>query len=151
MSKRTITRLWLAGLVVLVIGLIVGGVGLALMFAYGGHFTPSPNGDGSNYVPSLDTVFWTAVAVLATGGAIAIVGAIAQLAAWVGALVNTNRLQDKTWFIVLLVGGLLGLHIGLLGFAAMVAYLVAGPDGKASPRPDIPPPDLGPAMVAPMA
>jgi hypothetical protein len=40
-------------------------------------------------------------------------------------------LQDKTWFIGLLVGGLLGLTHGLLLFAAMVAYLVAGPDGTA--------------------
>jgi hypothetical protein len=52
-----------------------------------------------------------------------------------GALVNTYRLQDKTWFAVLLAGGLLGLAFGLLGFAAMVAYLVAGPDGMSAGQP----------------
>jgi hypothetical protein len=71
-----------------------------------------------------------------------------QLAAWIGALINTNLLQDKTWFIVLLVGGILGLNFGLLGFAAMVAYLVAGPDGTASQRSQTLPSDLRPAMSA---
>ncbi len=79
-------------------------------------------------------MFWTTASVAAIGFLIAIAGGIVQLAAWIGALVNTNMLQDKTWFIVLLVGGILGLSFGLLGFAAMVAYLVAGPDGTASPE-----------------
>jgi hypothetical protein len=39
-----------------------------------------------------------------------------QLAAWIGTLVNTYRLEDKTWFAVVLAGGLLGLAFGLLGF-----------------------------------
>jgi hypothetical protein len=148
MSKRTITRLWVAGLVVLVVGLVVGGVGLALMFAYGGHFTTAPSGNGSQFIPSLDDFFWTTIGVMATGFSIALIGGIVQLAAWIGALVNTNQLQDKTWFIVLLVGGLVGFSVGLLGFAAMVAYLVAGPDGLASQRPDTPPSDLRPAWSA---
>jgi hypothetical protein len=131
MTKRTITRLWIAGLVILFVGFVVGGVGLGLMFAYGGHFTPKAGGNGSDFVPNLDSVFWTTVSVAATGCAIALIGGIMQVAAWIGALVNTNRLQEKNWFIVLLVGGLLGLTHGLLLFAAMVAYLVAGPDGMA--------------------
>jgi hypothetical protein len=157
MSKRTITRLWIAGLVILVVGFIVGGVGLGLMFAYGGHFTAKSGGNGSDFVPNLDDVFWTTVGVAASGLAIALIGAIMQVAAWIGALVNTNRLQDKTWFIILLVGGLLGLSHGLLGFAAMVAYLVAGPDGTAETtgqRPGTPPSDqpwdLRPASNAPV-
>lgn len=151
MSKRTITRLWIAGLVVLVVGLVVGGVGLGLMLAYGGHFTPSSSGSGSDFVPNLDSVFWTTVGVMAAGFTIAIAGGIVQLAAWIGALINTNRLQDKTWFIVLLIGGILGLNFGLLGFATMVAYLVAGPDGTTGmtsqeSRPL--PPDVRPATMA---
>jgi len=60
-------------------------------------------------------------------------------------------LQDKTWFIVLLVGGLLGLNFGLVGFAAMVAYLVAGPDGRTSEQStNTPPSDLRPATMAPV-
>jgi hypothetical protein len=47
------------------------------------------------------------------------------------------RIEGKTWFAVLLIGGLLGLASGLIGFAAMVAYIVAGLDGMAE-RPQIP-------------
>jgi hypothetical protein len=150
MSKPTITRLWIAGLVVLAIGLVVGGVGLGLMFAYGGHFTPARSGNGYDFVPNLDDFFWTTVGVMAAGFTVAIAGGIVQLAAWIGALVNTNLLQDKTWFIVLLVGGLLGLSFGLLGFAAMVAYLVAGPDGMTSQQSNTLPSDLRPATIAPL-
>ncbi len=32
MSKRTITRLWIIGLIVIAIGLVVGGVSIGLMF-----------------------------------------------------------------------------------------------------------------------
>ncbi len=152
MSKRTITRLWIAGLVVLVVGLVAGGVSLGLMFAYGGHFTPARSGNGSDFVPTLDAFFWTTVGVAATGFTIAIAGGIVQLAAWIGALVNTNLVPDKTWFIVLLVGGILGLSfsVGLLGFAAMVAYLVAGPDGMTSQQPHTLPSDLRPAAIPPV-
>jgi hypothetical protein len=61
---------------------------------------------------------------------IAIVGgAIGQFIAWIGAVVNTSRLEDKTWFVVLLVLGLLS-----FGFIAMLVYVLAGPDGTALPK-----------------
>ena len=47
--------------------------------------------------------------------------------AWIGAVVNTSRLEDKTWFVVLLVLGLLS-----FGFIAMLVYILAGPDGTAT-------------------
>ena len=53
-----------------------------------------------------------------------LVGALAGLVAWIGAVLNTAQLEDKTWFIVLLVLGLLS-----FGFVAMIAYVIAGPDG----------------------
>jgi hypothetical protein len=49
--------------------------------------------------------------------------AIIQFVAWVGAVINTAGLKDKTWFIILLVNGLLS-----FGFIAMIIYLVAGPE-----------------------
>jgi len=51
-------------------------------------------------------------------------GPLAQFIAWIGAVLNTSRLDDKTWFIVLLVLGLFS-----FGFIAMLVYLFAGPDG----------------------
>jgi len=49
--------------------------------------------------------------------------AVIQFVAWVGAVINTAGLKDKTWFIILLVSGLLS-----FGFIAMIIYLIAGPD-----------------------
>jgi hypothetical protein len=134
MTKYTITRLWIAGVIVFTAGLAVAGVGLSLMLAYGGHFALALNGNGYDFVPILNSFFWTTVTVMVLGGVVAAVGGVAQLAAWIGALVNTYQVQDKTWFIALLAGGLLGLSFALLGFAAMLAYVVAGPDGVTSER-----------------
>jgi uncharacterized membrane protein len=55
-------------------------------------------------------------------------GFIGGLVSWIGALLNTAELQDKTWFVLLLVLGLLS-----FGLMAMIAYLIAGPDGKLRP------------------
>ena len=52
--------------------------------------------------------------------------------AWIGALLNTWHLDNKAWFIALLVIGIFS-----LGFFAMIAYVVAGPDGteQSAPHP----------------
>lgn len=134
MSKSGVTKLWIAGLIVLVVGLAVGGVSLGLMLAYGGTWQPSVSGNGSDFVPTLNGFFWTTVGFMIAGCTAAAVGAVIQLAAWIGALVNTYQLEDKAWFIALLIGGLLGFAFGLIGFAVMVAYLVAGPDGMPEGR-----------------
>lgn len=130
MTKRTITRIWLVGFIGLAAGLLVGGLGIGLMLGFGGTYTLAPSGSGYDFAPRIDGFFWAMVSLMIVGLAVAAAGGIAQLAAWIGALVNTYQLQDKTWFVVLLVGGLLGLTVGLIGFATMVAYLVAGPDGQ---------------------
>ena len=44
MTKVAISRIWIAGLIGLAIGLVIGGVGLGLMLAYGGHYTPATTG-----------------------------------------------------------------------------------------------------------
>lgn len=150
MTKATITRVWIAGLIALAAGLIVSAISIGLMLGYGGHFTTLPGGTGYEFAPRMDGVFWTTVSLLLVGMFIAAVGITLQLVAWIGALVNTYRLEDKTWFAVLLAGGLLGLAFGLVGFAVMVAYVVAGPDGLAIRQPDhtpVAPPQPG-ALVS---
>lgn len=137
MTRATITRMWIVGLVILVAGLLVGGVSLGMMLAFGGHYTPAPTGNGYDFVPTLNGFFWTTVGFMIVGFTGAAAGGIVQLAGWIGALVNTYQLEDKAWFIVLLAGGLLGLAFGLIGFAAMVAYLVAGPDGMPTRLPRV--------------
>lgn len=66
---------------------------------------------------------WVMIGLAAVAILVLIAAAITQFVAWIGAVLNTASLEDKTWFIVLLVTGLLS-----FGFIAMIAYLVAGPD-----------------------
>ncbi len=138
MTKSTITKTWIAGLIVIVAGLIVGFISLALMLAYGGNFEPAPSGSGQDFVPSMNGTFWTTVSFMILGFTAAAVGGVIQLVAWIGALMNTYLLADRTWFVVLLVGGLLSLVFGIVGFAVMVAYLSGGPDGSAAHEPRLP-------------
>ena len=42
---------------------------------------------------------------------------------WIGVLLNAWKLESKTWFAVMLLLGIFN-----LGFFAMIAYLLAGPD-----------------------
>lgn len=151
MTKPTITRIWGIGVVVAVAGLIVGGVSLGLMFAYGGSYTPAASGSGYDFVPRLDAFFWTTIGFMIAGFTVAMAGAITQLAAWIGALVNTYQIEDRTWFIIVLAGGLLGLAFPLVGFAAMVAYVIAGPDGMALRQPRLRTTALPPTTFAPTA
>ena len=132
MVKATITRTWITGLVLLAAGAIVCAASVALILGYAGTFTSTPT--GLAYVPRTDGFFWTLIAVCALGCLAALVGFIVQVAAWIGALINTNRLADKTWFFVLLVTGVLAFTciFAPVAFAAMVAYLVAGSDGFAA-------------------
>lgn len=147
MTKSTVTRTWIAGLVVLAAGLVAALVGVGLMLAYGGTFTQTTDPNQMNFVPNYSGFFWSTIWVIVLGGILAIIGSIVQLAAWIGALVNSYLLPDKTWFTVVLIGGVLGLAFGLVGFAVMVAYVIAAPDGTPYRRPQMPAP--APSALAP--
>ncbi|MGA8922179.1 MAG: hypothetical protein WB682_03465 [Candidatus Dormiibacterota bacterium] len=137
MTKPVITKTWIAGLVVLAAGLVVALVGVALMLGYGGTFTQiAGTANSYTFVPALDSFFWSTVVVIVIGAFLAAIGGIVQLAAWIGGLVNSYRLPDKTWFVVLLLGGVFGLAFGLISFAVMVAYVIAAPDGYLYGRPE---------------
>ena len=138
MRKPTITRIWLIGVAVFIVGLIVAGIATGLMLTNAGYFVPAASGNGYDFIPRTDGYFWTTVGFIIAGCVIAAVGAVAQLVAWVGALLNTYALRDRTWFYVLLVGGLVGLAFGLAHFAVMITYVIAGPDGVAGNEPRFP-------------
>jgi hypothetical protein len=53
--------------------------------------------------------FAWAIAALLVASLVLAAGTLAAIASWVGALLNTSRLDDKTWFVVLLVLGLVSL------------------------------------------
>ena len=82
--------------------------------------------DGPDVVGIKTGLFgWTmlALAVVAVLGMLAAV--TVQFIAWVGAVLNTAQLPDKTWFVVVLAGGLVS-----LGFLATLAYVIAGPNDE---------------------
>ena len=112
MTKPAIARLFFGSLVAIIAGVLV--LCLAALWAF-----------GSGLVELEGLVGDPAVLVLAlVVGAVAMLGgAIGQFVAWIGALVNTSHLDDKMWFVLLLVLGLFS-----FGFVAMLVYVLAGPD-----------------------
>ena len=66
---------------------------------------------------------WTVVGLMALAALIMVLAAMAQVVAWVGAVVDTAARPDKTWFVALLVLGLFG-----FGFVATLLYVIAGRD-----------------------
>ncbi|MEP6640171.1 MAG: hypothetical protein ABJC39_12550, partial [Chloroflexota bacterium] len=127
MSKTTVTRLFIGSL-------IAGAAGAIL--AIGAVWLARANDVFVMRGPDIVGVQGGALAWLLLGlgivGGVAIAGAmIGGLVSWIGALLNTAQLERKTWFIVLLLLGIFN-----LGFLAMIAYVIAGPDGgsDAAPR-----------------
>ena len=54
---------------------------------------------------------------------------VAVVVAWVGAIINTSALPSKTWLVIELVLGLLGLP-----FVAVLAYVIGRPEATAYGR-----------------
>jgi len=67
------------------------------------------------------------IGIATLGGLAAVGGVIAGLVAWIGAVLNTWQLDSKAWFVALVLLGIFN-----FGFIAMIAYVIAGPDGKAA-------------------
>ena len=129
MSKSTVTRLFVGGLVAVIAGIVSLFVALWVAYAGGAFQMSGPDVVGVNGSASS----WTMVALIVLAGLAIVGGAIAGLVSWIGALLNTAQLEDKTWFIVLLVLGLVS-----FGFIAMIAYVIGGPDGTRSVRTGVP-------------
>jgi hypothetical protein len=98
--------------------ILLTGAG-ALAYANGSFKMRGPDVVGIHATP----FGWIMIGLAIVAILVLIAAAITQFVAWVGAVLNTARLEDKTWFIVLLVTGLLS-----FGFIAMVVYVIAGPD-----------------------
>jgi hypothetical protein len=120
MSKPNITKLFIGSLIALVGGLVLMVVGLLLAFANGAFQMTGPDVTGINST----ALSWSMVSLVVVGALAMLGGAFGQFVAWIGAVLNTSHLEDKTWFILLLVLGLLS-----FGFIAMLVYVIGGPDG----------------------
>ena len=123
MRKKTITEIWLGGMVAIAVGLVVAGVGVWLMLVNAGTFTAAPDGSGFDFVPRANAYFWNTVALIVAGGLVAVIGGIVQFVAWIAALANSWRLADKMWFLITLILGLVG-----FGLVVMIVYLLVAPD-----------------------
>lgn len=129
MTKSLITKVWIAGLAIFAAGIIVALVGVFLMLAYGGTLTQLGGSNNYTFDPNINGFFWVTIGVMVTGGVITLIGSIAQFVAWIGGMVNSYSLPEKTWFAVLLIGGVLSIAFAPLGFAAMLAYVIGAPEG----------------------
>jgi hypothetical protein len=123
MYKATVTRLFLGGLIAFGAGAVVAIFALALgvandVFVMDGNDVAAIQGGALG---------WSLVGLAILGGLAAAGGVIAGFVAWIGAVLNTWQLENKGWFV-----GLLLLGIFNFGFIAMIAYVIAGPDGKAA-------------------
>ena len=126
MSKASVTRLFLGSVIAGMAGAILttGAVWIAIandVFLMSGQDIVGIQGGA---------LAWSLIAVGIVGGLTVVAAAIGGLVSWIGALLNTSKLESKTWFIVLLLLGIF--NIGVL---AMIAYVIAGPDGTAQHRP----------------
>ena len=131
MSKRTITRLFVGSLLGTVAGLVLLSTAAGLAYAHGSLIMKGPDVVGVRSTPfAWSMVALAGLAILVTCAAI-----VTQFVAWIGALVNTAQLPDKTWFVILLVAGLLS-----LAFVVMAVYLIAGPPDRPPVGQPAPPP-----------
>jgi hypothetical protein len=120
MSKTTVTRLFIGSGIAIIAGAIAGFLAVALALANHVFVT-----SGSDVVGvRASALAWSLLGLGIAGGLAFVAGLIGGLVSWIGALLNTWQLESKTWFAVLLLLGIFN-----FGFFAMVAYLVAGPDG----------------------
>lgn len=128
MSRRTISQIFVWTLVAMIAGLVLLAGALLALVTNDAFIM-----DGSNVVGFRSGAFgWTGVGVGVAGALLVVGGAIGQFVAWIGALVRTVESPDKTWFVVLLVTGLLG-----MGLVGMIIYLIAAkePDDRFSGQP----------------
>ncbi|HZA71335.1 MAG TPA: hypothetical protein VE476_00320 [Propionibacteriaceae bacterium] len=120
MSKPTVVKLFTGSVIAVVAGILLAFGAVWAAYASGVFVMSGPDVVGIEPTPFA----WTMVG-LAVLAALAIIGGlIGGLVSWIGALLNTAQVEDKTWFVLLLVLGLFS-----FGLVAMIAYAIAGPDG----------------------
>ena len=123
MSKPTVVKLFVGSAVAFVAGVLLALGAVWFAYANGAFVMSGPDVTGIQ-----PTAFaWSTVGLLVLATLAIIGGLIGGLVSWIGALLNTAQVDDKTWFIVLLVLGLLS-----FGIVAMIAYVIGGPDGTQS-------------------
>ena len=121
MSKATVTRLFIGSGIAIVSGAILAVAAVSLANANNVFVMSGPDVVGLRG----SVLAWSLLGLGIVGGLAVAGGMIGGLVAWIGALLNTWQLESRTWFAVLLLLGIFN-----LGFFAMIAYLIAGPDSS---------------------
>ena len=120
MAKSTVIKIFVASVIAFIAGAVLALVAVVIGFADGVFVMSGPDVIGVEWTPYA----WTMVGLFIVAALAVIGGSVGGLVSWIGALLNTAELEDKTWFVVLLVLGLLS-----FGLVAMIVYVIAGPDG----------------------
>ena len=121
MTKQTISKIFIGSIIAVVAGAILAIGAVTIAFANGVFVM-----DGPDVVGVRGTgLAWTMVGVGIVAALVVMGGFVGGLISWIGALLNTAQLDDKMWFVILLLLG-----IWSLGLFAMIAYVIAGPDGR---------------------
>ena len=121
MSKAIVTRLFIGSGIAIVSGAILAVTAVSLANANNVFVMSGPDVVGLRG----SVLAWSLLGLGIVGGLAVAGGMIGGLVAWIGALLNTWQLESRTWFAVLLLLGIFN-----LGFFAMIAYLIAGPDSS---------------------
>ena len=119
MGRSLLVKLFFGSLIAFVAGAVVLGVAGAVAIGTDVFVMNGPDVVGINPGP----LTWTVIGLMALASLIIILAALAQVVAWIGAVLYTATRPDKTWFVTLLVLGLLG-----FGFVATLIYVIAARD-----------------------
>ena len=120
MTKSLVVKLFWGSLIGLAAGLVLIGITSLLAIRNDIFVMSGPDVTGIKS----GALAWTLLGLMGLAVLIMLLAGVAHFVAWIGAVLNTANLPDKTWFVVLLIVGLLGFV-----FIATVAYVIAGPDG----------------------
>ncbi|HJW21187.1 MAG TPA: hypothetical protein VJ506_02035 [Candidatus Limnocylindrales bacterium] len=118
MSKAAIARLFKVAVAFVVTGAVSGAAVWIWAVANGAIALGGPQ-----FVTFNPATIGGAIVGLTVASLLTSAGTVAAVVSWAGALLNTSRLENKTWFITLL-----GLGLVSLGWVAMIAYIVKGPE-----------------------
>ena len=126
MTKATVTRLFIGGAIAVASGAILAIAAVWIAIANDVFILSGDDVVGLRW----SAITWSMLGLGIVGSLAVIGGMIAGLVSWIGALLNTSQLESKTWFLVLLLLGIFS-----FGVIAMLAYVIAGPDGASEPTP----------------